>query len=201
MRTALLLVGALIAPLLAPAQTQKPAASSAGISPVRKDFLDTFSGAASRSLALAKAVPKDKLSWRPMEGVRSFNEVFVHMAGSTLLFCSYLGMKMPEGPAHDLATVYMKRGFEMPEIFAAESAIKDPVKIAEVMQQSFDAARDMIRNMSDADLDKTVDFFGTPYTQRRLLIVLSEHLGEHLGQAIAYSRVNHIVPPWSVPKK
>ena len=43
-------------------------------------------------------------------------------AGSTLLFCSHAGMKMPEGPLHDLASVYMKRGFELPEIFASEAA-------------------------------------------------------------------------------
>jgi hypothetical protein len=28
---------------------------------------------------------------------------------------------MPDGPAHDLATVYLKRGFEMPGIFASRS--------------------------------------------------------------------------------
>src|SRR5579871_141223 len=195
MRTTCLPVILLGSAILAPAQGQK-----AAISPVQQDLLNTFSSAASRAVMLAKAIPADKLSWRPMEGVRSFNEVFVHMAGSTLLFCSYAGVKIPQGPAHDLATVYMKRGFEMPEIFAAEAAIKDPAKIVEVMQQSFDQARELIRNMPDADLDKTVDFFGTPYTERRLMMSLSEHLAEHLGQAIAYSRVNHIVPPWSQPQ-
>src|SRR5580658_3092522 len=39
-------------------------------------------------------------------GVRSFGEVFVHMAGSTLLFCSYNGVPPPAGPAHDLALIY-----------------------------------------------------------------------------------------------
>jgi len=46
------------------------------------------------------------------------------MARSTLLFCSYAGVKPPAGAAHDLATVYMKRGCEMSEIFASERAIK-----------------------------------------------------------------------------
>ncbi|HTS29472.1 MAG TPA: DinB family protein [Bryobacteraceae bacterium] len=188
----------LAAPVLAAAQGQT---MSPAISPVRQDLLNVFSSTASRCVTLAKAIPQDKLPWRPMEGVRSFNEVFVHMAGSTLLFGSYLGLRIPQGPAHDLATVYMKRGFEMPEIFASEAAIKDKAKIVEVMQQAFDQARELIRNMPDSDLDKTVDFFGRPTSERALLVILSEHLGEHLGQAIAYSRVNHIVPPWSEPKK
>jgi hypothetical protein len=29
------------------------------------------------------------------------------------------------------------------------------------------------------------------------LISMSAHLSEHLGQAIAYARVNHVTPPWS----
>jgi uncharacterized damage-inducible protein DinB len=201
MRTASVWILLLAAPILAPAQGQPSAKSATTISPVRQDILNSFSSAAARSLTLAKAIPQDKLAWRPMEGVRSFNEVFVHMAGSTLLFCSYAGLKIPQGPAHDLATVYMKRGFEMPEIFAAEAAIKDQAKIVEIMQQSFGQARDLISNMTDADLDKPVDFFGRPITERGLLILLGEHLGEHLGQAIAYARVNHIVPPWSEKKK
>ena len=132
-----------------------------------------------------------------MEGVRSFGEVFVHMAGSTLLFCSYAGLKPPAGPAHDLATVYMKRGFEMPEIFASERAIKSKGLTIHIMDQAFHAARDLVQGMPDSDLEKRVEFFGQHLTMRGLLIRLGDHLSEHLGQSIAYARVNHIVPPWS----
>ena len=187
-------------PVLASAQGQSQAKSAPPISPVRQDILNGFNSAATRCLALAKAVPHDKLSWRPMEGVRSFGEVFVHMAGSSLLFGSYAGLKIPDGPVHDLATVYMKRGFEMPEIFASEAAIKEQSKIVSIMEQSFQQVRDLVRNMSDSDLDKTTDFFGRPLTLRGVLILMDEHLGEHLGQSIAYARVNHIVPPWSQPQ-
>ena len=135
-----------------------------------------------------------------MEGVRSFGEVFVHMAGSTLLFCSYAGLKPPSGPTHDLAAVYMKRGFEMPEIFAAERAAKTKAQTIEIMEQAFHMARDMIRQMPDSDLEKRIDFFGHPLTMRGLLIDMGGHLREHLGQSIAYARVNHIMPPWSQKK-
>jgi hypothetical protein len=49
----------------------------------------------------------------------------------------------------------MKRGFEMPEIFAAESGIKTKAQTIAVMDQAF----------------------------RALLIHMDEHLGEHLGQS------------------
>jgi hypothetical protein len=31
-------------------------------------------------LQLAEAIPEDRYDWRPMEGVRSFREVFIHIA-------------------------------------------------------------------------------------------------------------------------
>jgi uncharacterized damage-inducible protein DinB len=176
-------------------------APPAGNAAARQEILNIYNSAANKALALAKTIPQDKMSWRPMEGVRSFGEVFVHIAGSTLLFCSHAGMKMPEGPLHDLASVYMKRGFELPEIFASEAAIKDKAQITAVMEQASAAARDYIGKLPEADLDRQVDFFGRSLTLRNVLIAMDEHTGEHVGQAIAYARVNHIVPPWSQPQQ
>jgi hypothetical protein len=188
-----LLVSAVaLAPVLLPAQEK--------ISRMRQEILDPFQNASAECLALARAVPEGKYVWRPMEGVRSFGEVFVHMAGSTLLFCSYAGLKPPPGPAHDLAAIYMKRGFEMPELFAAERAIQSKKQTVEIMDQAFHLAGDMIRKMPDSDLEKPVDFFGRPITMLGLLIRMGDHLSEHLGQSIAYARINHIVPPWSQKK-
>ena len=34
-------------------------------------------------------------------------------------------------------------------------------------------------------------------TQRAVLTMLEMHVAEHTGQAIAYARMNGIVPPWS----
>jgi len=203
MRKLKLLAFLIIAPTLfatAQQKTASPAATPPAMSPLRQEILGAFDLGAREALALAKEVPEDKYSWRPMEGVRSFGEVFMHMAGSTLLFGSMTGMKVPDGPAHDLATVYMKQGFEMPEIFAAEAAVKDKAKIVAIMEQSFQIGRDLIRNMPEADLDKSISFFGRPMTQRGLLIFMGNHLNQHVGQSIAYARVNHIVPPWSQPQ-
>lgn len=191
MRRGTILLAVALAPMLA-AQDK--------ISQARKELLDPFLGAAGKCLALAKAVPEEKYNWRPMEGVRSFGEVFVHMAGSTLLFCSYAGLKPPAGAAHDLAAIYMKRGFEMPEIFEAERGIKGKAQTVDIMDQAFHLARDLIRQMPDSDLEKRVEFFGQSISTRQLLITMGNHLHEHLGQAIAYARVNHIVPPWSEKK-
>ena len=164
---------------------------------IRQEILTVFDGAAKRAVALAEARPQDKFAWRPMEGVRSYGEVCMHMAGSNFLFLSYAGLKPPSGAAQDLAAAYMKRGFELPELFAVEGAVKEKAKIVASMKQSFDQAREFIQNVPEADLDKPVQFFDRKTTIRGILISMSGHLSEHLGQAIAYARVNYVAPPWS----
>ena len=70
---------------------------------IRREILTVFDGGAHRPIALAEAIPQEKFGWRPMDGTRSFGEVWRHMAGSNFLFLSYAGLKPPSGPAQDLA--------------------------------------------------------------------------------------------------
>ena len=44
-----------------------------------------------------------------------------------------------------------------------------------------------------------MDFFGRDVTARAVYLRILVHVHEHMGQAIAYARVNGIVPPWSHP--
>ena len=65
------------------------------------------------------------------------------------------------------------------------------------MKQSFAHLRQAVLNLSDADADKTVKLFGRESTNRATLLFIARHLAEHLGQSIAYARVNGITPPWT----
>jgi hypothetical protein len=51
--------------------------------------------------------------------------------------------------------------------------------------------------MTDADAEKALKVFGMDMTGRSFSFFMARHLGEHLGQLIAYARVNGVVPPWS----
>jgi len=68
------------------------------------------------------------------------------------------------------------------------------------------AGTDVLRRMAaragatitEADLDKKVKTFGgREMTQRQVLMLIVTHMHEHLGQSIAYARMNGITPPWS----
>jgi peptidylprolyl isomerase len=138
-------------------------------------------------IALAKAVPEEKYSWKPAAGVRSFQQVFLHIAyGNRLLLNIALN-----SPDQDT----LKKLIEEQAKNEAAPATKD--KVLEVLAESLTAIHGAIDRARPATLTRTVDFFGTPATTNGVLINLETHMAEHLGQAIAYSRMNGIVPPWS----
>jgi uncharacterized damage-inducible protein DinB len=69
------------------------------------------------------------------------------------------------------------------------------------LTDSFAHAKAAIKAMPDADLDKSLDWFGGKNTQRGILLFIVRHAAEHLGQSIAYARFARIVPPWSEDAK
>ncbi|HUB79847.1 MAG TPA: DinB family protein [Bryobacteraceae bacterium] len=138
-------------------------------------------------MSLAKAVPEEKYSWRPAAGVRSFQEVFLHIANGNRLLLN-IAVHSPGGDA-------LKKQLE--EQRKSESAPATKEQVVAALAESFNAIHQAIDRARTATLAKPVDFFGTPATTNGVLIDLETHMAEHLGQAIAYSRMNGIVPPWS----
>jgi uncharacterized damage-inducible protein DinB len=159
----------------------RPSASAtSAVSGFRTDLLAHFDDVNKKIVDLAAAVPAEKYAWRPSPGVRSFSEVFVHIAAGDSLLPSFLGAPKLEGINRD-----------------TEKTVTDKAKVIEILKASIANARASIANASDADLDKRVKFFGRDVTQRWILLQMLSHAHEHLGQAIAYARMNGIAPPWS----
>jgi len=67
------------------------------------------------------------------------------------------------------------------------------------LKGSFVYLRTQIAALRDADLEREVNMFGRKMTVRGLLLHATVHAHEHLGQMIAYARMNGIAPPWSKP--
>jgi len=147
---------------------------------VRALFLQQLSDVEKKMNSLAQAVPAEKYSWRPVAGVRSISEVFTHVAGANYLFPSIAGVKPPEGIDRNM-----------------EKTVIEKSKVQEALKQSFEHARKAVQGLSDADMAKEIKFFGRPSTVEALIFIMANHMHEHLGQAIAYARVNGVVPPWS----
>jgi uncharacterized damage-inducible protein DinB len=147
---------------------------------LQADLVGQLKDAEVKFVALAEKMTQEQYAWRPMEGVRSVGEVFVHIAVANVVFLQMVGVESS-----------MKVDWGM------EKKVTDKAKIVEMLKESFRLAKEAVAKISDQDLDKTVKIFGRDGTCRSALVLTATHAHEHLGQSIAYARVNKVVPPWS----
>ena len=181
--TAILLAVSAIAlfPHHATPQDNPPATAASAVTGARGEFLAEIVYYEQRYTRLAEAVPAEKYSWRPAEGVRSIGEVYAHIATANYGIARALGTPPPAGID--------------PKTFNANAA--DKAKTVQALKESFAHFRAAILAIKDADLNNPLKMFGQDTTVRGAFFLVTGHDGEHLGQSIAYARQNGIVPPWT----
>jgi uncharacterized damage-inducible protein DinB len=82
-----------------------------------------------------------------------------------------------------------------------EKSTTDKAKVIATLKDSFAHAKAAIKAMPDADLEKSLDWFGGKNTERGILLFITRHAAEHLGQSIAYARMAGVTPPWTEDAK
>jgi uncharacterized damage-inducible protein DinB len=152
-----------------------------GVTGYRSEVLAEVMIQEDKFLRLAGAIPAEKYTWRPAPDVRSVAEVFLHVSAANFNVYTLVGAAPPAG-------VDVKR---------LEKSTTDKTKVMATLKDSFAHARKAITSMSDADLDKSLDWFGGKNTERGVLLFVTRHAAEHLGQSIAYARFIGVVPPWT----
>lgn len=136
---------------------------------------------ASRVLQLAKAMPAEKYSWRPGEGVSSVEEVYTHIAAYNFQYPrNSLGIPAPDDV----------------EVDKIES-ITGKKEVVAILERSIDHVTAAIEQMPDSKFSEPAELYGRTVTGQAVLMQLITHMSEHVGQSIAYARVNGVVPPWN----
>jgi uncharacterized damage-inducible protein DinB len=130
-------------------------------------------------LALAQATPAEKFSWRPAPGVRSIGEVYMHIAIANFYLLSVTGPKEPDVPVSMEKTVIAK------------------ADVIDWLKRSLDAVATARAQLKPADYQRKVSIYGKVVTVDGMYLRIIVHANEHMGQSIAYARMNGIVPPWA----
>ena len=129
----------------------------------------------------AKELPDSLYGYRPTPEVRSFGELFAHIAGSQQMFCAMaLGEKAP-----------------------AEDAVEKSAKTKAEIVAALDASNTYCERayaQSDGQLAPVVDMFGMKQPRFFALILNASHDDEHYGNVVTYMRMNKMVPPSSRPR-
>ena len=133
----------------------------------------------SKFVGLATAFPEDRYDWKPMEGTRSVRDV--------LVFPVNWGLPAGEGAA---------QGYQAESARMAGLATTRAKLIAE-LERSFDHLSRSLAGMSDSARAADGRTFGRDMKVDAGITLALSDMHEHLGQLIAYARMNRIVPPWS----
>jgi hypothetical protein len=147
---------------------------------VKEAFLADLEAMRVKFVGLAEVFPQDKYTWRPMEGVRSVSEVLMLLAS--------------EGYGFAPTSLGGKAAMERPEMQKL-SAITDKAQVIDHLNKGFAYAKKEIEAIDPATL--TGRRGNNKRTTPEAVAFVAGDMHEHLGQLIAYARMNRIVPPWS----
>jgi uncharacterized damage-inducible protein DinB len=153
------------------------------------DFLVEFEVAERQLLALARAIPAERYTWRPNETARSVSEVFVHISAGNFYLLSVLGQYPPRdiygeisGEGEQALWQIVRRNDEL------EKTVQAKERVMELARESFQAVR--------AALSTHEKQFSKQSIRRKIYMRLLVHTHEHMGQLIAYTRSIGLPVPW-----
>ncbi len=174
-------LAAVIAATLSIALGSTAAAAQSAPPAAREELLMQFNNSASKFEALAAAIPADKFNWSPGPGVMTVAQVYAHVAHYNYAYPSQnMKVTAPRGIALDTL-----------------EKMTDKAQIVALLKSSAEYVRQNVRQMPEAQLSQSTELYGRTVPQWSVLLQLVAHMNEHLGQSIAYARMNGIVPPWS----
>ena len=169
------------AALSTPARAQD-AISKEAAATLKASFIADLDVLKGKFVGLAEAFPQDKYTWRPMDGVRSVSEVFALAASEGYAF---------------IPTSFGGKAGATREEMAALRTLTEKAKIVEHLNKAFAHAKAELVAADPATLTGRRQVMGQSATAIDAALGIGGDLHEHLGQMIAYARMNHIVPPWS----
>lgn len=121
-------------------------------------------------------MPEEKYNYKPTEREMSFSEQLLHIKGNMdWLSTSY----------------FTNEKFDKKK----EENLYSKEEIILMLEKSFEATYELIKNTKPKNLKDKVAFFAGPKTKLQVLNLLQDHVTHHRGQLIVYLNLNEITPP------
>ena len=158
--------------------------SKESVSELKSAFLADIEAMRVKFVGLAEAFPQDKYDWRPMEGVRSVSEVLMlaAMEGYSFIPNAFGGKPADLGSKEEMTKL---------------RTLNTKAQVLDHLNKGFAHAKAQLEAIDNATLTAKRSVFGQQRSAAAIALFVGGDLHEHLGQLIAYARMNKIVPPWS----
>ena len=179
---AIAIAGALFAPARAAvAQDVFDAKTAAHL---RDSYVADLDSLHAKVMALANAIPAEKYSWRPVAGVRTISEAFMHIAGEWYFFT-------PRSVAGNAPADFGPPREKLPAL----ERITAKADVIGELNKSWTHGRAELVAADPSKLTAKYKPFGVTLDQA--MLAMTDDLHEHLGQLIVYARSVGVKPPWS----
>lgn len=139
-------------------------------------FLEKWNNSKVYLLEVAKSMPEDLYDYKPTEKQMSFGQQLIHIKDNMEWLSNTHFTEIPYEKKID-ETNYSK-----------EETIG-------ILEKSFDAVYEIIKNSDPELLNEKVEFFAGPKTKLQILNLLQDHVTHHRGQLLVYMNLNDIKPP------
>jgi uncharacterized damage-inducible protein DinB len=137
-----------------------------------------YSSAKSTILRSVDKVPDDLWNFKPTPAVRTFGQLFAHIADGQYEFC---GMAS-EGKVVDKGV---------------EKSAETKAQVLAALKDAFAYCDAAYTKMTDASAVEMVSFFNRQATRIGAMDYNITHTMEHYGNLVTYMRLKNIVPPTS----
>ncbi len=160
----------------------RPVQAQSAPTDYRNEFLEHFDRSTRKIMSLADAMPEELYAWSPGEGVMSIAQVYMHIARYNFYYPeTALGIGAPAD-------------IDVPNL----ESITAKARVTGLLKRSVEHVRIHVSGMTEEELTHPTRLYGRQIAGWAVLFQLLAHMNEHVGQSVAYARVNGIVPPWSM---
>ena len=153
-------------------------AQTAPKNPITETSKAIFGIAKTDIMKSADKVPEELWTWKPVDSVRTFGQLFAHVADGQYEFC---------GVAAEGKSVSKD----------IEKTAKSKADIVAALKDAFAYCDSAYGKMTDANAGELAEFFGRKITKIGVMDFNSAHTMEHYGNLVTYMRLKGIVPPSS----
>jgi uncharacterized damage-inducible protein DinB len=133
-------------------------------------------------LGSVNKIPDDMWSFQPTKDVRTFGQLFAHIADGQYEFCGVAA----EGKS-------VSKGIE--------KTLTTKAEIVPALKDAFAYCDAAYAKMNDASAAELVSFGGMRVTKLGAMDFNTAHTMEHYGNLVTYMRIKGIVPPSSEPRQ
>jgi len=163
-----------------PAFAQAPAAPAAApANPVAASMAGTLGMVKGYILKSAEQLPESLYSFKATPDVRSFGQLFGHIADANYMICATIA------------------GEKSPATASFEKTATTKADLTKALAGAFEYCEKVYAATTDADGAKIVDLFGMKMAKLAALGFNTAHDFEHYGNLVTYLRLNKMVPPSS----